>query len=348
MIKFLDLKAVNQLHQAEIDAAVSRVVHSGWYLLGEENRQFEECYARYVGTRHCIGVGNGLDALRLIIRGYKELGVFHDGDEVIVPANTYIATIIAITDSGLTPVLVEPTWENLELDISLVEQAITTRTKAVLTVHLYGRIAYNDALGDICHRHKLKLIEDCAQSHGCRWKGKRTGSLGDAGAHSFYPGKNLGALGDGGAVTTNDDKLAEAVEDQLIFGENIMIAPVYEPNSLGRYVYIPEDMCAVRFRCETDYTFTDYSKGHYFIEIPCNEVVVFIRKNTLLPLIQSASSTAELDYSTIKFIGRITEPYTYTVIKEIGVLNGISQTEKINYTITPEKNTCIYEAYTIE
>ena len=144
------------------------------------------------------------------------------------------------------------------------------------------------------------------------------------------------------------DKLAEAVEDQLIFGENIMIAPVYEPNSLGRYVYIPEDMCAVRFRCETDYTFTDYSKGHYFIEIPCNEVVVFIRKNTLLPIIQSAPSTAELDYSTIKFIGRITEPYTYTVIKEIGLLNGISQTEKINYTITPEQNTCIYEAYTIE
>ena len=142
MIKFLDLKAVNQLHQAEIDAAVSRVVHSGWYLLGEENRQFEECYAQYVGTHHCIGVGNGLDALRLIIRGYKELGVFHDGDEVIVPANTYIATIIAITDSGLTPVLVEPTWDDLELDISLVEQAITAKTKAVLTVHLYGRIAY--------------------------------------------------------------------------------------------------------------------------------------------------------------------------------------------------------------
>ena len=218
MIKFLDLKAFSQLHQAEIDAAVSRVVHSGWYLLGEENRQFEARYAQYVGTRHCIGVGNGLDALRLIIRGYKELGVFHDGDEVIVPANTYIATIIAITDNGLTPVLVEPTWENLELDISLVEQAITTRTKAVLTVHLYGRIAYNDALGDICHRHKLKLIEDCAQSHGCRWKGKRTGSLGDAGAHSFYPGKNLGALGDAGCVTTNDTALASVVRALANYG----------------------------------------------------------------------------------------------------------------------------------
>lgn len=218
MISFLDLRAVNQLHQAEIDAAVSRVVHSGWYLLGEENRQFEACYAQYVGTRHCIGVGNGLDALRLIIRGYKELGVFHDGDEVIVPANTYIATIIAITDSGLTPVLVEPTWENLELDISLVEQAITTRTKAVLTVHLYGRIAYTDVLGEICRRHKLKLIEDCAQSHGCRWKGKRTGSLGDAGAHSFYPGKNLGALGDAGCVTTDDTALASVVRALANYG----------------------------------------------------------------------------------------------------------------------------------
>ena len=218
MISFLDLRAVNQQHQAEIDAAVSRVVHSGWYLLGEENRQFEERYAQYVGTRHCIGVGNGLDALRLIIRGYKELGVFHDGDEVVVPANTYIATIIAITDNGLTPVLVEPTWENLELDISLVEQAITTRTKAVLTVHLYGRIAYTDVLGDICRRHKLKLIEDCAQSHGCRWKGKRTGSLGDAGAHSFYPGKNLGALGDAGCVTTDDTALASVVRALANYG----------------------------------------------------------------------------------------------------------------------------------
>jgi dTDP-4-amino-4,6-dideoxygalactose transaminase len=217
-IKLLDLQAITMQHAEEYEAAARRVIESGWFLQGRENEAFERDYARYIGTPHCVAVANGLDALKLILRGYKELGVMQDGDEIIVPANTYIATILAITDNQLVPVLVEPTWENLELDISRVEEAITPRTKGVMTVHLYGRIAYNDALGDICRRHGLKLMEDCAQSHGCTYKGVKTGALGDAAAHSFYPGKNLGAFGDAGAVTTGDAELASVIRALANYG----------------------------------------------------------------------------------------------------------------------------------
>jgi dTDP-4-amino-4,6-dideoxygalactose transaminase len=217
-IKLLDLQAITMQHAEEYEAAARRVIESGWFLQGRENETFERDYARYIGTPHCVAVANGLDALKLILRGYKELGVMQDGDEIIVPANTYIATILAITDNQLVPVLVEPTWENLELDISRVEEAITPRTKGVMTVHLYGRIAYNDALGDICRRHGLKLMEDCAQSHGCTYKGVKTGALGDAAAHSFYPGKNLGAFGDAGAVTTGDAELASVIRALANYG----------------------------------------------------------------------------------------------------------------------------------
>ena len=217
-IKLLDLQAITMQHAEEYEAAAKRVIESGWFLQGRENEAFERDYARYIGTPHCVAVANGLDALKLVLRGYKELGVMQDGDEIIVPANTYIATILAITDNQLVPVLVEPTWENLELDISRVEEAITPRTKGVMTVHLYGRIAYNDALGDICRRHGLKLMEDCAQSHGCTYKGVKTGALGDAAAHSFYPGKNLGAFGDAGAVTTGDAELASVIRALANYG----------------------------------------------------------------------------------------------------------------------------------
>lgn len=208
MVKLLDLKKVTALHGDEYKQAVGRVIDSGWFLQGNEIQQFESDYASYIGVSDCVTVANGLDALYLIMRGYKEMGVMQDGDEIIVPANTYIATILAITRNNLVPVLVEPTFDNLELDIDKVEAAITPRTKGVMTVHLYGRIAYNDELGQICKRHGLKLMEDCAQSHGCSYKGVRTGALGDAAAHSFYPGKNLGAFGDAGAVTTSDKELA--------------------------------------------------------------------------------------------------------------------------------------------
>lgn len=212
MIKYLDLKAINSLYDEEILAAVSRVLDSGWYLKGEATRCFEQHYADYIGTRYCIGCGNGLDALTLIFRAYMEMGVMQQGDEVIVPASTYIASILAITECGLKPVLVEPSWETLQIDDTLIEQTITERTKAIMIVHLYGCCAYTSRIGDICREHHLKLIEDNAQAHGCTFEGKKTGSLGDAAGHSFYPTKNLGALGDAGAVTTSDETLAHAVD----------------------------------------------------------------------------------------------------------------------------------------
>lgn len=218
MVKLLDLQAITMQHGEEYKAAVNRVIESGWFLQGNENKSFELNYAKYTGTDECIAVANGLDALYLIMRAYKEMGIMQDGDEIIVPANTYIATILAITKNNLVPIMVEPTWEHLEIDIDKIEAAITPKTKGVMIVHLYGRIAYNDKLGEICKKHKLKLMEDCAQSHGCAWKSVKTGALGDAAAHSFYPGKNLGAFGDAGAVTTSDKKLADVIRALANYG----------------------------------------------------------------------------------------------------------------------------------
>ncbi len=218
MIKFLDLKGITDLYADEIKQAVDSVVDSGWYLQGNANKQFESDYAQYIGTNYCVGVANGLDALIWIYRAYIEMGVMQPGDEVIVPANTYIASILAITENGLKPVLVEPNIETLEMDDRLIEQAITPRTKSILIVHLYGRCAYTEKIGELCRKYNLKLVEDNAQAHGCRYRGKRTGSIGDAAGHSFYPGKNLGAFGDGGAVTTNDEKLATCVRTLANYG----------------------------------------------------------------------------------------------------------------------------------
>ena len=219
MIPFLSLKNVTALHGAEINEAVTRVVNSGWYLQGEENKRFEANYAKFIGAKHCIGCANGLDALIWIFRAYIEMGVMLPGDEVIVPANTYIATILSITENGLKPVLVEPKFNTLEIDDDLIEAAITPKTKAICIVHLYGRNAYTDKIGALCKKYGLKLIEDNAQAHGCKHTdGRTTGSIGDAAGHSFYPGKNLGALGDGGAVTTSDNALAEAVRTLANYG----------------------------------------------------------------------------------------------------------------------------------
>lgn len=277
MIKFLDLQRVTQLHADEMKEAVAQVIDSGWYIRGNFVSKFEEEYARYIGTKYCVGVGNGLDALTLIYRAYMEMGVMSEGDEVIVPANTFIASILAITRNGLKPVLVEPRMDTLEIDDELIEQAITSKTKSILLVHLYGRCAYTERIGELCKKYHLKLVEDNAQGQGCSFEvGRRnlefgsgasqvrsddvrststikpssspigeirpnssfvhptsnpshspigeirppskfqiptskTGGLGDAAGHSFYPGKNLGALGDAGAVTTNDAQLAEVV-----------------------------------------------------------------------------------------------------------------------------------------
>ena len=220
MIRFLDLQKVNESYQDESEEVISRVLQSGWYLQGEEAKSFGKEYADYIGTRHCIGCGNGLDALTLILRAYKELGVMHDGDEIIVPANTYIATILAITENNLVPILIEPRFETLEIDDSLIEEHITNRTKAIMIVHLYGRCAYTDTIGDLCRKYNLKLIEDNAQAHGCRFGTKRTGSIGDVAGHSFYPGKNLGALGDAGAVTTDNEELATCIRALANYGSS--------------------------------------------------------------------------------------------------------------------------------
>ncbi len=227
-IPFLSLHDITAKYGDEIHEAVLRVVDSGWYLQGKENEQFEQHYAEYIGSKHCIGCANGLDALIWIFRAYIELGVMQPGDEVIVPANTYIATILAITENGLVPVLVEPNPETLQIDDSLIEERITERTKAICIVHLYGRCAMTDKIAELCERYQLRLVEDNAQAHGCKFQSlasnlsplasKRTGSLGSAAGHSFYPGKNLGALGDGGAVTTDDDELAAAIRAVANYG----------------------------------------------------------------------------------------------------------------------------------
>lgn len=218
MIKFLDLKGVTDMYSEELHEAVNRVVDSGWYLQGNENKSFEEKYAKYIGTNYCVGVGNGLDALIWIYRAYIEMGVMKPGDEVIVPANTYIASILAITENGLVPVLVEPKLETLEIDDEKIEEAITERTKSILIVHLYGRCAYTEKIGSLCKKYNLKLVEDNAQAHGCKYENHHTGSLGHAAGHSFYPGKNLGAFGDAGAVTTNDKELADCIRALANYG----------------------------------------------------------------------------------------------------------------------------------
>ena len=245
MIHYLPLGDINARYDAEIRDAVGRVLDSGWYLRGEATRHFEEAYAAYIGTHHCIGVANGLDALTLILRAYIEMGVMHEGDEVVVPANTYIASILAITENRLNPVLVEPDINTLQIDDNLIEQVITERTRAVMIVHLYGRCAYTDRIGDICRRHNLKLIEDNAQAHGCVFGAvlphRKTGSLGHAAAHSFYPGKNLGALGDAGAVTTDDGELADLIRALGNYGSHQKYVHDYQ----GRNSRIDEVQAAV-------------------------------------------------------------------------------------------------------
>jgi dTDP-4-amino-4,6-dideoxygalactose transaminase len=228
MIPFLDLKKINAQYQNELKEACSRVIDSGWYILGNEVAEFEKEFAAFCQSEHCLGVANGLDALILILRAYIELGIMQKGDEVIVPSNTYIASILAISENGLTPVLVEPDINTFNLDPKLIEQAITPRTKAILTVHLYGQVTGMDEINAIAKTHHLKVIEDCAQAHGALYKGKKVGSLGDAAGFSFYPGKNLGALGDGGAVTTNDQELANTISALRNYGSHEKYKNLYK------------------------------------------------------------------------------------------------------------------------
>jgi len=241
MVEFLSLKSVTDKYSGEIHEAVRRVVDSGWYLQGAENAAFEKEYAGYIGTKYAVGCANGLDALIWILRAHKELGHFKDGDEILVPANTYIATILAITENNLKAVLIEPRADTLEIDDEKLEAALTSRTKAVMIVHLYGRNAFTEKIAAFCRAHGLKLFEDNAQAHGCVWNGKKTGSLGDAAAHSFYPGKNLGALGDAGAITTNDLDVADCVRSLGNYGS----AKKYVFQHRGRNSRLDEIQAAV-------------------------------------------------------------------------------------------------------
>lgn len=217
MIKFLDLKVINEMHRLEMEAAIKRVLDSGWYLLGKEIESFEKEFSEYCGVKHCIGCANGLDALKLIIQAYG----FGVGDEIIAPANTYIASLISISANGATPVLVEPDINTYLIDPEKIEAAITSRTKAIMVVHLYGRAMDMTRIWEIARRYNLKVIEDSAQAHGAMFNGQRVGNLGDASGFSFYPGKNLGCLGDGGAVTTNDDELAEKIRALRNYGSAV-------------------------------------------------------------------------------------------------------------------------------
>lgn len=224
MISFLDLKKINLKYEKELIEASNRVIGIGWYILGSEVEQFEQAFAEYCDTKYCIGVSNGLDALKLILKGYG----IGPGDEVIVPANTYIASILAISEVGATPILVEPDLLTYNIDAELIEENISKNTKAILVVHLYGRVVEMDSINEIARRYNLKVIEDAAQAHGAVYKGGKVGNLGDAAGFSFYPGKNLGALGDAGAITTNDDRLAEKVRALRNYGSHIKYENMYK------------------------------------------------------------------------------------------------------------------------
>ena len=247
-MKYLELKRINAPYEEEMRRAISDVLDNGWYLQGKAVAAFEQAYAAYIGTRFCVSCANGLDALTLILRAYIELGRLQKGDEVLVPANTYIASILAITECGLNPVLVEPSLQNCQMDDSLIEQAITPHTKALMLVHLYGQCAYTDRIASLCQKYNLLLIEDNAQAHGCNCQSsivnsqfRKTGSLGHAAGHSFYPGKNLGALGDAGAVTTNDEQLANTVRAIANYGASRK----YVHDFLGRNSRMDELQAAV-------------------------------------------------------------------------------------------------------
>jgi dTDP-4-amino-4,6-dideoxygalactose transaminase len=227
-ISFLDLQKINLLHQEEIEKRLIEVFRSGWYLLGNEVKTFEENLSNFIGAKHAIGVANGLDALRLIFKAYIELGIMQKGDEIIVPANTYIASVLAISDNGLIPVLVEPDINTYNINVSKIEEKITAKTKAILIVHLYGQICFSTELKELARKYSLKIIEDNAQAIGAVWNGVKSGNLGNAAGFSFYPGKNLGALGDAGAVTTNDDELAKTIRALANYGSNQKYVNIYQ------------------------------------------------------------------------------------------------------------------------
>lgn len=322
MIEFLPLKKVTEQYADEIHSAVSRVIDSGWYLLGVATKRFEEDYARYTGVSHCVGCANGLDAIVGILRGYIELGEMSEGDEVIVPANTFIATVLAITQSGLKPVLVEPTLDGLVIDESKIEKAVTSRTHAIVIVHLYGRCAYTEGIRKICAKYNLKLIEDNAQAHGCEWKNLKTGALGDAASHSFYPGKLLGALGDAGAITTNDERLATVCRSLGNYG----FSKKYVAQYMGRNSRLDEIQAAV----------LDVKLRHIDEEIECRRKVADYYyshiHNSMIRLPLYVEGKSNVYHLFPVFCERRDELQNYLAQKGIQTV--------IHYPIPPHKQSC--------
>lgn len=325
MVEFLSLKKVTEKYADEIHAAVTRVVDSGWYLQGEENKNFEKNFSKFIGAKYAVGCANGLDALIWIFRAYIEMGVMQPGDEVIVPANTYIATILAITENGLVPVLVEPKPNTLEIDDDLIESHITPKTKAIAIVHLYGRIAYTSKIGELCKKYNLKLVEDCAQSHGCKFEdGRMTGNLGDAAGFSFYPGKNLGALGDGGAMVTNDEDLAMAVRALANYGSQKKYVFKYA----GRNSRLDEVQAAV-LDVKLKYLVDDNSHrkeiAHYYYEHLNNPLI------TLPDLLPDDQNAYHL-FPIVVGNGKRDALHDYLAEKGIGTV--------CHYPIAPHKQEC--------
>lgn len=284
MIPFLDLKSLNAQYRQDLIEACTKVIDSGWYIQGKECAEFEKEFAAYCETRHAIGVANGLDALTLILRAYKELGIMKNGDEVIVPANTYIASILAITENNLIPVLVEPNLETYLLDSTKIEENITARTKAILPVHLYGMTCQMNAINELAKKYNLKVIEDSAQSHGAYFKDKRCGNLGDASGFSFYPGKNLGALGDGGAITTNDDKLADAIRALGNYGSHKKYENLYQGVN-SRLDEIQAAILRVKLKHLDKETKTRREMANYYLNTIKN-------KKIILPILADSRSHA--------------------------------------------------------
>ena len=273
MISFLDLKGLNAQYRAELIEACSRVIDSGWYIQGNECKEFDKEFASYCGTKYAIGVANGLDALILILRAYKEMGIMSNGDEVIVPSNTYIASILAISQNNLVPVLVEPDINTYLLDSSKIEEKITSKTKAILPVHLYGQTCEMDAINEIAKKHNLKVIEDSAQSHGAYFQDKKSGNLGDASGFSFYPGKNLGALGDGGAVTTNDEELANTIKALGNYGSHKKYENLYKGVN-SRLDELQAAMLRVKLRYLDNEVEKRIDIANYYLENIKNESII--------------------------------------------------------------------------
>ena len=332
MIRFLDLQRVNARFSEEIQEATQRVLQRGWYLQGEECHTFETAYAQYIGTRHCVSCASGLDALILMLRASMELGRLQPGDEVIVPANTYIATILSITENGLTPVFVEPRLDTLQIDDTLIEPAITPKTRAILLVHLYGRCSYTDRIGEIVKRHNLLLFEDNAQAHGCQYSSlftlpsslKRTGSLGSAAAHSFYPSKNLGALGDGGAVTTDDPELAQVIRALANYGSHQKHLFKYK----GRNSRLDELQAAI-LTIKLKSLDADNARRQQIAEIYSS---LFTLPSSLLTLPSSLSS--------VNHIYPILTPHRPSLIAH---LSSAGIETQIHYPIPPHKQECYPE-----